>query len=194
MRTVAYTNLASLTDSTLVTQYQLTNNEAYFTELYHRYYEKMNRYCLKALHNQTDAADMTQEVFIKVLDKLPTLNNPDLWIAWLFRIAHNLVINLHRRRALHRMDSFEENPFEIIAADGVEEKLEIERKLMAIPQLLDELPSQQAKIIRLKYLEGRSIEDLCEEFHIKESAVKMRLLRARTLMVKKYEAQWLASA
>lgn len=192
MKTMASDSIATLPDSALITQYQSNKNEVYFSELYLRYYEKVNRYCLKSLGNQADASDMVQEVFIKALEKLPTLRNPDLWVAWLFRIAHNKIINLHKREALHRTDPIEVQAPEVPVEYDIEEKLEIERKLNALPQLLREMPAQQARLLRLKYLEGESIEQLCNELHIKESAMKMRLLRARTRIVEMYETRYRA--
>ncbi|PHN03347.1 RNA polymerase sigma factor [Flavilitoribacter nigricans] len=194
METVAQNTLQDLPDSTLVYQYQLTLNEIYFSTLYKRYYEKMNRYCLKALGNPTDAADMVQDVFLKAFEKLPTLNNPELWVAWLFRIARNKIINLHKRQALRPTDSLEDKTPDIPATNEIKEKLELEKKLLAIPRLLGKMPSQQARILRLKYIEHRTIENLCDELQLKESAVKMRLLRARTNIVKMYEDQSRVSA
>ncbi|MCB0632733.1 MAG: RNA polymerase sigma factor, partial [Lewinella sp.] len=147
-----------------------------------------------SLGNQCDASDMVQEIFLKVLEKINTLKDPDLWVAWLFRIAHNKVINLHKKQSLHRMDALQEGMPEPRTENEIAEKLEIERKLSALPELLQEMPDQQAKVLRLKYLDGQSIETLCEELHIKESAVKMRLLRARTQIVKMYEERYRTSA
>lgn len=191
---IAASILTTLSDSALITQYQLSGQEIYFSELYRRYYGKVNRYCLKALGNSVDAADMSQEVFLKALEKLPTLRNSELWVAWLFRITRNKVINRHKYEALHRMDSFEERNPDLAEEYEIEEKLEIERKLNVLPQLLQEMPPKQARLLRLKYLEGESIEQLCDELNAKESAIKMRLLRARTSMVKIYEAKYKASA
>jgi RNA polymerase sigma-70 factor (ECF subfamily) len=194
MTMVAPSILISLSDRELVSQYQQSLNEIYFSELHRRYYKKVNAYCLKALRNQTDAADMVQEIFLKAFEKLPTLNHPDLWVAWLFRIARNKIINWHKREALHRMDILDEKAPDIEVTDEIAEKLEIERKLQAIPQLLEKMPVQEAILIRLKYFEGQSINHLCSEMHLKESALKMRLLRARMHIVKMYEEQYRASA
>jgi len=76
------------------------DNEA-FTKLYDLYFDKIYRYVYFRVRKQTEAEDLTQEVFIKALKAIGTYKiGKTPFAAWLFRIAHNQVID-HVRKAGH---------------------------------------------------------------------------------------------
>ena len=68
-----------------------------FTPLYRRYVEPIHRYCYARLGSRALAEDATSEVFVKALAALGDYRD-GAFSAWLFRIAHNVVIDLQRRQ------------------------------------------------------------------------------------------------
>jgi RNA polymerase sigma-70 factor (ECF subfamily) len=71
-----------------------------FAMLYERYRDDVLRYCVHCLGNWDDAGDATQQTFTNALVGLPKFQDTnDSFRSWLFRIAHNEVINRHRQRA-----------------------------------------------------------------------------------------------
>lgn len=68
-----------------------------FAALYERYVERVYRYCYLRLGNRNAAEDATSEVFLKALASLGGFRG-EVFAAWLFRIARNVVIDVHRRR------------------------------------------------------------------------------------------------
>src|SRR5215204_2992316 len=71
-----------------------------FAPLYERYRDDVLRYCVHCLGNWDDAADATQQTFTNALAALSRFQDKnDSFRSWLFRIAHNEVINRHRLRA-----------------------------------------------------------------------------------------------
>lgn len=183
--------LAQQTDTELVTAFQVKHDAHAYTELYNRYYSKVERYCIKALTDLPSAKDAAQDVFLKVFEKLTTLQKPDRWRAWLFSIARNVVLNTHKKNARKRVKAIDD--FILVADENTElEALrEKERKLIALPQLL-EMPD--TRILKMKYVEGRTIEQLSRDMQLNKSAVKMRLLRARHRVINRYERQYSHSA
>lgn len=179
--------LAQLSDLELIAEFQTNHDAQAYAELYRRYYLKVERYCLKSLSDLQDAKDAAQDVFLKVFEKLATLQKPELWVAWLFSITRNVVLNIHRKNAHSQIEDVEEFPPIADNNSEIEAKLERERKLTALPRLLE---TPDARILKMKYVEGRSIRQLSRDMHIKESAVKMRLLRARHHIVDMYEHQY----
>ncbi|MBK9344451.1 MAG: sigma-70 family RNA polymerase sigma factor [Dehalococcoidia bacterium] len=84
---------ASLFDeATLVRQAQGGDREA-FAQLYDRYFERIYDFVRRTLRNEADAADVTQEVFIKAMASISTLSNPGVFKSWLFTVARNLSIS-----------------------------------------------------------------------------------------------------
>jgi RNA polymerase sigma factor (sigma-70 family) len=176
-----------MTDLELVTVFQTNHNARAYSELYNRYYSKVERYCLKSFSDLQNAKDAAQDVFLKVFEKLATLKKPELWVAWLFSITRNVVLNIHKKNARSRMENVDEFP--AIADDDseIEALQEKERKLTALSQLLE---TPDGLILKMKYVEGLSIKQLSHDMHLKESAVKMRLLRARHHIVEMYEQRY----
>ncbi len=69
-----------------------------FTQLYEKYFDGIYRYIYLRVRNQTETEDLTQEVFVKALKAISSYQQRNLPFApWLFRIAHNQVIDYFRK-------------------------------------------------------------------------------------------------
>lgn len=80
-------------------RYSRQAQPAAFAMLYHRYFERIHAYLRSRTGDAEDAADLTQQVFLQALDALPRYRHGRVpFAAWLFRIAHNVAIDHHRRR------------------------------------------------------------------------------------------------
>ncbi|MBI1225974.1 MAG: sigma-70 family RNA polymerase sigma factor [Bacteroidetes bacterium] len=187
MQVSNFSNAPQLTDAALVAEFQLTSDSQVFAELYNRYFDKVKIYCIKALGDEQNALDAAQDVFLKAYEKLDSLLNPQLWVAWLFSIARNQVLNLHKQQSHNHLEPVETCFTLADEPSDLDAMRELDRKLVALPRLLDKAP--EGRILKLKYVEGRSIDQLCEDLHMNKSAVKMRLLRARQTVVELYERQ-----
>lgn len=74
-------------------------NAAAFTQLYQQYVERVYAYVRARTRTEADAADLTQQVFLRALDGLSRYRGKDTsFAAWLFRIARNTVTDFHRRQ------------------------------------------------------------------------------------------------
>jgi DNA-directed RNA polymerase specialized sigma24 family protein len=73
-----------------------------FGRLYARHRDRLVRYCYYRLHDWADAEDAAHEAFAKAFVRLAGFDDRgDAFSPWLFRIAHNEVVDRHRRRAAH---------------------------------------------------------------------------------------------
>ncbi len=188
MQTSNFPTASKMTDAQLVAEFQINRSNQVFTELYNRYHNKVKIYCIKSLGDGQAAEDAAQDVLIKAFEKLSTLQNPQLWVAWLFSIARNQVLNTHKQNARSRMEPVETCFSLTDEPTDLETMQEQDRKLAALPVLLGQIPA--GRILKMKYVEGRTIENLCQTLQMNESAVKMRLLRARQSVVQLYERQY----
>ncbi|HLB75918.1 MAG TPA: sigma-70 family RNA polymerase sigma factor, partial [Candidatus Dormibacteraeota bacterium] len=67
-------------------------------EIYERHIDSIYRYIYIRLRNQADAEDLTGQVFLKMIDALPGYRLQGVpFSTWLYRIAHNLVVDRYRR-------------------------------------------------------------------------------------------------
>lgn len=184
MKRFIFQSLSTLTDAQLVAAYQQTPENRIFAELYNRYFDKLRIYCLKSLSNDQTAEDIAQDVMIRAFERLNSLKNPESWVAWLFSIARNEVRSIHRQQMKKRLEPVTDP---LLLADDPAERENMEetdRKLAALPDLLENTACGQ--ILKLKYMDGQTIDQLCQDFGMNESALKMKLLRARKKVVQLY--------
>ena len=162
-------------------------NDAALGELYDRYEAKIYSYIFRRTGNQTLAEDLTAQVFLKMLE---SIRDRKAWHSsfsgWLYRIAHNLVIDHYRRRDRRESVALDDAP--PLAADtldpveAAEMTLNAERLRSAIRRLTDD----QAEVVSLRFLEGYSISEVAEMTNRTEGAIKALQYRAfatlRTLL------------
>jgi RNA polymerase sigma factor (sigma-70 family) len=174
--------LKSEPDSELVIRFQENRDERAFSELYNRYYPKILQYSQHVLKGQEDAYDVAQDVFLRAMEKLPSLKNPVTFPAWLFSISRNICIDRCKHLAAIRTEPDDCSQMVSRAAEEhpEEEYQELEHQIDRVFQVLEGLNTESREILKMKYLDNYSIVQLQEYFHIGESAVKMRLARARS--------------
>ena len=163
-------------DALLVLRCQLGERQA-FDALIQRWSAPLHRYALK-LGNDSDLAhDLTQEVWLRVLQNLSRLRDVSRFRPWLFGIAHRVFMDRLRSRYATPVDAgydIEQVP----AGDGREgEDLE-----QALALGLVSLPLVEREVLTLFYLEGLPLAEIASVLEIPIGTVKSRLFRARTLL------------
>ncbi|UCG54356.1 MAG: sigma-70 family RNA polymerase sigma factor [Dehalococcoidia bacterium] len=124
--------------------------EAELAGLYTEYYDKIAHYASVHIGNKADAEDIAGEVFLKALESLGSYEKRGIPMqAWLFKIAHNLVVDYLRRVSKRKtidIDSVtlrsDESP-EMIA----EINIEVER----IKKAMEQLTREQREVLSLRF-------------------------------------------
>lgn len=156
--------------------------------LYQKYNRKVYQKCLQMTRSEEDARDLSQDIWIKIIAKLPTFQYRSHPTTWLYSITHNYCIDFLRKRS--QETKFIRNYSRFANELDTDRKSEMERK-----QLYEKLEAQmerfrqheKLKILWMKYSEGQTIHQLSEDMNISESAVKMRLQRAKKSLRQKME-------
>ncbi|MFK7809564.1 MAG: RNA polymerase sigma factor [Saprospiraceae bacterium] len=172
--------LSQLTDAQLVIIYQKNDDPKYFGELYQRYYTKLYHYCLGKVKDREDAYDITADTFVKLTTKVKGLKNPELFVAWLFKIANNACMDRFKERG--KTSFVDTNDFFDLEDEGdnsLEEKVIKEEQLNALDQILGDLDFETKTLVLDKYFNNKSVDQLEREMGLSKSAVKMRLARGR---------------
>lgn len=154
-------------------------NSAALGEVYDRYEAKIYSYIYRRTGDQSLAEDLTAQVFLKMLE---SIRNRKAWQSsfsgWLYRIAHNLVIDHYRRRDRQSTIDLEDAPS--LASDledpveTAEMNIDAERLRAAIRRLTDE----QAEVVSLRFFEGYSIAEVATFTNRTEGAIKALQYRA----------------
>jgi RNA polymerase sigma-70 factor (ECF subfamily) len=162
------------------------NDSEALAQIYDLFVEKVYRYIYYKVGDQTEAEDLTEEVFLKVLENIERFEERGIpFSSWLFAIARNLVINyykLHSRRAvipLHQLKekiSNERRPDEVFFKNFSAEELRL-----AIAQLTEE----QQQVIILKFFSDLKNREIADVLNKSEGAVKALQHRALASLYRK---------
>jgi len=146
-------------------------NEARLASLYQEYYDRIARYARVHIGDRTEAEDLAGEVFLKALDSLDSYQERGVPMqAWLFRIAHNLVVDHLRKKAKLKTVPIETIPLE---SNGdpmklAERNIELERVNRAMIQLTRE----QREVLGLRFLGGLTSREVGHILRKNDSAVR----------------------
>jgi RNA polymerase sigma-70 factor (ECF subfamily) len=144
---------------------------ARFVEIYERYVDRIYAFVSRRTGNRTTAEDITSQVFERALRAIERYEWRDVPVsAWLFRIAANALADHWRERA-RRVD---ELPLEV---PDPGELADIERRI-ALHQQVEQLPDVQRQVIRMRFVEEKSIREVAAALNRSEGAVKQLQLRA----------------
>ena len=144
---------------------------ARFAELYERHYEAVFRAAFRVTGTASDAEDVLQTVFLRVLshDDGEAAARPQ---AYFRRAAVNAAVDLLRRRAVHGETAFDET----VPHASVEPALLLKEQLRRAVATLD---TEDAALFLLRYVEGLSNQELADEFQLDKNNVAVRLHRIR---------------
>ena len=157
-------------------------DEAAWAELVEATHRNVYALCLRILGNPDDAAEATQEAYIKVWRGLGGFRGDAKFTTWLYRIASNTAISKHRQRKRRwsRESNTDETALEGLAATGsVEQTAGARLEVAALEAALANLPPHYRDAVVLKDVYGYSIEEISSQLKVSETAVKVRIHRGR---------------
>ncbi len=146
-------------------------NETVLSGLYEEYYDKLARYAYLRIGNRTDAEDVAGEVFLRALKSLKSYKDQGVPMqSWLFRIAHNLVVDYLRKKQKQKMIPIEDVQIEggVNPVIAVEKKLEMER----IKKAMEQLTQQQREVLGLRFFTGLTSGEIGRLLNRNDGAIR----------------------
>lgn len=149
-----------------------------FAELYEEHFDRVYAFIVRRVQDRNHAQDLTADVFHQALANLTRFEwRGAPFAAWLYRIAANAVADHFRRTARERNTPAPEE----IAKDEIDE---VEHRA-SLFRLVDQLPSDQRRVVVMRFAEERSIREIAETLGRSEGSVKQLQWRAlQTLRAK----------
>jgi RNA polymerase sigma-70 factor (ECF subfamily) len=135
-------------------------------------YVKIFGYTYYRVRQREDAEDLTSEVLLKVVRSLKTQKGN--FLAWIYRIANNTIIDFYRKRGRHPEISFQTIEDKIPAQEPVSPFLTEKR----IKKALSCLTPEQADVITLRFIQGHNNEEVAKIMGKTVGAVKVLQFRA----------------
>ena len=154
-------------------------DEAALGEIYDRYEERIFAYIYRRIGDPTLAEDLTAQVFLKMLE---AIRKEKAWNSsfsgWLYRIAHNLVIDQYRKRGKATYMSIDDAPTLTAKEEGPPQAAERQFDADNLRKAIDRLTEEQASVVSLRFLEGYSITEVATLLEKTEGAIKALQYRA----------------
>jgi RNA polymerase sigma-70 factor, ECF subfamily len=157
---------------------------AAYTELYRLYVIRIYRFLYSRLEDQTEAEEVTSQVFMAAWEALPRYKEKGSFTSWLFRIARNK-LNDHFRRYRPNLplqevtEKLSEN-WDPLAS------LVQEEYLRQLAQIVQNLPREQYELLSMRFAAGLTYKEMASILGRSEGAVKMAFSR----LVKKLKEEW----
>lgn len=139
-------------------------------------------YCLTLLCSEDEANDAVQEIYLTLLKKLGTLENPKAFLGWLKALTSNHCKNrLARNKNYPSLDdeAFFENTEETDVQLVPQKQIEAQELRNAVVTAVKNLPVFQRECVMMYYYNEMSVSQIAEVLEIKEGTVKSRLYNAR---------------
>ncbi len=154
---------------------------AAFSTLYRMYVDRIYNYTYQRTGSHADAEDLTARTFLKALVHLKTFVFRGVpFSAWLYRIAHNAVVNWYRDQHRHRVVSLDALIVSTRESDRLEDWTAARQDQRALLGALRKLPQERQELLILKFSEGLTNAEIGQVMGRTEGAIKS--LYHRTLL------------
>ncbi len=162
----------------------------FFEILIERYEDKIRRYSRKFLSDHEDINDVSQDIFIKAYKNIQSFDAKRKFSSWLYRIAHNELINALSKKKkrplpLFNLDIFLPHYFH--AQNNLGQELNRQQTGEIIDKYLAQLESKYREPIVLYYFENLGYQEIADVLQIPISTVGIRLKRAKEKIKKIFE-------
>jgi RNA polymerase sigma-70 factor (ECF subfamily) len=186
-------------DSALVVELQAGSERA-FADLITQYHQPLYSLIARSLQDPADAADITQEVFIKVFRSIRSFHGDSSLRTWLYRIALHEASNQRRWWSRHkRQEIAMEAPCSRCEADAESESISLGATLAdagyspfdfaaqqevreRVEAALREVPEVFRTVVVLREIEGFAYEEIAEILQVNLGTIKSRLTRGRAAL------------
>jgi RNA polymerase sigma factor (sigma-70 family) len=161
-------------------------DHAAYAQLVRVHQGRIFRHLQNLTGSRDEAQELTQDVFLKAWEALPSWQPEARFHTWLYRIASNVAYDLLRRR---QVVAFEELPEDHDTADataGPEVRMHSKQTIALLDAALARLAPDQREIVLLREVEGLSYDELAAALAIDVGTVKSRLARGRAALADIY--------
>jgi RNA polymerase sigma-70 factor (ECF subfamily) len=140
------------------------------TQLYEENFDRIYRYCAIKIGDRTEAEDMTQQVFLNAIKSLPSYKFKGMpFSSWLYRIAHNQVVDHLRKKAKHATVPIDEM---VPAKDDPREEAEVKLQIEELALAAKKLTAAQREVISLRFAAELSVAEVARAMGKSEGAIK----------------------
>ena len=167
----------------------LAGNVEAFSTIIEKYQNMVFRYVYSKFFNYDEALDITQDIFIMVIEALSSFRRESKFSTWLYSIMVNFCKNYQKKSRRYNVVSINlvkgEDEFDLQIPDEREnpEKFVVDKdSLRIVKEEINNLPDDYREILLMRDIEGLSYNEISEILNIKLSNVKVRIHRGREFL------------
>ena len=166
--------IQSQVDVTALVKQAQAGGAAAFSALYEHYYDSIYRYVSFRTGSFADAEDITAEVFVRMIESIHRFKWKGYpFSSWLFRIAHNLVVDFYRKKGRRNTVPLDDAPQIVDAtAFDADARMDIELSMGDVRRAMECLTDLQREAITLRFAAGLSVAETAKAMGKKDNAVK----------------------
>lgn len=166
---------------TILMQASKTVTRSWLAGIYDQYHQPIYRYIFRQVGDMEASRELTGEVFQRLIKAVQGEAISDSYVApWLYRTAHNLVVDHHRRQQHRQHLPIDERQIEATA--DTEQDAELQLCMDAVRAALQDLTYDQKQVILLKFLDGFSNQEVADMLGKSVGAVKSLQHRALAVL------------
>lgn len=167
-------------EAELIRQAQKGDRAAFATAI-DPHYDRLYRWLFHMCRDPHLAEDLVQETLLKAYSHLRRFQAGTNFSAWLFRIAHNNLINQHRSK---KQQNVLEESIALEKRPGPEEALEQQEALEQIAKAIERLPEEFRAAFLLRVDEDLSFREIAQVMGLTEETARWRVYKARQKLMK----------
>lgn len=166
-------------DIDLIRRYLVTKDARHFTELYRRYSGKVYGKCISLLKEEHLARDAAQDIFMKIFLNLGQFAEQAKFSTWVYSITYNYCIDIIRKKK--KMGDIFSDEMERLpdTMDEVHDEALLTMQADRLRVVLEQIPFGDKAILLMKYQDDLQIKEIANILNKTESAIKMKLKRAK---------------
>ncbi|NVJ86985.1 MAG: sigma-70 family RNA polymerase sigma factor [Algoriphagus sp.] len=181
----------ALEDFELIDRAVIEKDQSAYAALMKRYKKAVYFMILKMIRDADDAEDLTMEAFAKAFKNLHRFKKDYTFSTWLFRIATNNAIDFIRKKKLKTMSlnttmsDDSGNAVNIDVEDdenNPQDEFIKSQRIEMVRIFVDKLPAKYRKLVKLRYFDELSYEEIAQELEKPLGTVKAQLHRSRELL------------
>ena len=181
-------NINKLSDEDLVEAIVKTNDTLLFETLYDRYAGLVYNKCYGFAKDGDEAKDLTQDVFLKLFVKLASFKGKSKFSTWLYAFTYNHCVNYVTRNTAKKFEkqSVDYKDIENLSEEEEDDKSLLTMKVDKLKVALELISPEEKMILLMKYQDFLTIKEIEDALGIGQSAVKMRIKRAKDKLITVY--------
>ncbi|MGY5550712.1 RNA polymerase sigma factor [Riemerella anatipestifer] len=153
------------------------------TRLINKFWVSVFSFVMKKVKNETEADEITVNVFSKVLSKIDLYDSSFQFKTWVLTIAQNTIIDYWRKKSRESETPTEYmEEFRNTLAKSPEELMISEEEDKEIIKVIESLEANYQEIINLRFFEEKSIKEISDILNISVSNTKVRIMRAKKVL------------